>query len=220
MKFKGYFCLKCTMSFYHFPSEFVYWDKVENHEEIKNEFLPKILEDSKKKKNNPFNNCKFNTNFTYVGEPDPNVMNKKIYDVISFHLEKMIAEYEKFKAIDFCAQKLMIVKGWWNVYDEGEFQEEHSHGGSPVYSDNTYFHPSFSAVYILHDDNEKSSIVFRKDGPLPFKRPYEEESFKTEKIKEIKEGTILIFPYNLRHLVKPCIKPGRVTLSYNILSGF
>jgi hypothetical protein len=38
------------MSFYHFPSEFVFWDKVENHDEIKKEILPKILEDSKNKK--------------------------------------------------------------------------------------------------------------------------------------------------------------------------
>ena len=38
------------MSFYQFPSEFVFWDKVENHDEIKKEILPKILEANKNKK--------------------------------------------------------------------------------------------------------------------------------------------------------------------------
>src|SRR6056300_769707 len=202
------------MSFYHFPSEFVFWDKVENHDEIKKEILPKILEDSKNKKNNPFYNCKFNTSFNYNVKPDLNVMNKKMLDVIFFYLEKM------FKTINFNTEKLMINKGWWNVYDEGEFQEEHEHSGSPIYSNGDLFYPALSVIYILHDDNEKSSIVFRKPGPFPLMEPHCEEVFKTENVKEIKEGTILIFPYNLRHLVKPCIKPGRVTLAYNICSVY
>jgi len=201
------------MSFYQFPSEFVFWDKVENHDEIKKEILPKILEANKNKKNNPFSACKFNTSFKHNDEqPDLNVMNKKMFDVIFFYLEKM------FKTINFNAEKLMVNKGWWNVYDEGEFQEEHSHTGPPKYLDGDLFYPAFSIIYILHDENEKSSIVFKKTGPFPLMEPHREKVFKTEDVKEIKEGTILIFPYNLRHLVKPCIKPGRVTLAYNIRS--
>ena len=202
------------MSFYHFPSEFVFWDKVENHDEIKKEILPKILEDSKNKKNNPFDNCKFNTSFQRNDKLDLNVMNKKMFDVIFFYLEKM------FKTINFNVGKLIINNGWWNVYDEGEFQEEHDHLGPPHYLDGDLFYPAFSVIYILHDENEKSSIVFKKSGPFPLMEPHCEEVFKTENVKEIKEGTILIFPYNLRHLVKPCIKPGRVTLSYNIRSAY
>jgi hypothetical protein len=202
------------MSFYHFPSEFVFWDKVENHDEIKKEILPKILEDSKNKKNNPFYNCKFNTSFQHNDNRDLNVMDKKMSDVIFFYLKKM------FKIINFNAEKLMINKGWWNVYDEGEFQEEHDHLGPPTYLDGDLFYTALSVIYILHDDNEKSSIVFRKDGPFPLMEPYRENVFKTEDVKEIKEGTILIFPYNLRHLVKPCIKPGRVTLAYNVRLAF
>ena len=202
------------MSFYHFPSEFVYWDKVENHDEIKKEILPKILEANKNKKNNPFDSCKFNTSFEYNGKPDLNVMNKKMFDVILFYLEKM------FKTMNFNVEKLMINKGWWNVYDEGEFQEEHNHLGDPNYSNGDLFYPALSVIYILHDENEKSSIVFRKPGPFPLMKPHDERVFKTEDVKEIKEGTILIFPYNLRHLVKPCIKRGRVTLAYNIRSVY
>jgi len=202
------------MSFYHFPSEFVFWDKVENHDEIKKEILPKILEDSKNKKNNPFYNCKFNTSFQHNDKLDLNVMNKKMFDVIIFYLEKM------FKTINFNVEKLIINDGWWNVYDEGEFQEEHDHLGPPTYLDGDLFYPAFSVIYILHDENEKSSIVFKKGGPFPLMEPHHENIFRTEDVKEIKEGTILIFPYNLRHLVKPCIKPGRVTLAYNVRSVY
>jgi len=199
------------MSFYHFPSEFVYWDKVENHDEIKKEILPKILEANKNKKNNPFDNCNFNTSY---GLSDLNIMNKKLFDVICFYLEKM------FKAIDFNPQKINIHSGWWNVYDESEFQEEHTHFGPPIYLHGDIFYPAFAVIYILHDENEKSSIVFKKGGPFPLMEPHHEMVFKTEDVKEIKEGTILIFPYNLRHLVKPCIKPGRVTLAYNVRSVY
>ena len=218
MKFKGYVSLKCKMSFYHFPSEFVYWDKVENHDEIKKEILPKILEANKNKKNNPFDNCKFNTGFLSIPEVNNKensfLMNKKMFDVILFYLEKM------FKAIDFNPEKINIHNGWWNVYDESEFQEEHTHFGPPIYLRGDIFYPAFSVIYILHDENEKSSIVFKKSGPFPLMEPHREEVFKTENVKEIKEGTILIFPCNLRHLVKPCIKSGRVTLAYNICSMF
>ena len=202
------------MSFYHFPSEFVFWDKVENHDEIKKEILPKILEANKNKKNNPFDNCKFNTSFQHNDKRDLNVTDKKMSDVIFFYLKKM------FKIINFNAEKLMINKGWWNVYDEGEFQEEHDHLGPPQYLDGDLFYPAFSVIYILHDENEKSSIVFKKGGPFPLIEPHHENVFRTEDVKEIKEGTILIFPYNLRHLVKPCIKPGRVTLAYNVRSVY
>jgi len=214
MKFKDYFYLKYKMPFYQFPSEFVYWDKIENHDEIKKEILPKILEANKNKKNNPFNACKFNTSFKYNEKPDLDVLNKKMSDFIIFYLEKM------FKIMNFNIEKLMINDGWWNVYDEGEFQEEHDHLDRPIYSNGDLFYPTLSVIYILHDDNEKSSIVFRKDGPFPLMEPHLEVAFKTEDVKEIKEGTILIFPYTLRHLVKPSIKPGRVTIAYNICSAY
>jgi len=38
------------MSFHHFPSDFVYWDKVENHNEIKNHLLPIILKKNEENK--------------------------------------------------------------------------------------------------------------------------------------------------------------------------
>jgi hypothetical protein len=123
-----------------------------------------------------------------------------------------------FKAINFNPKKINIHDGWWNVYDESEFQEEHEHDGPPTYLYGDIFYPAFSVIYILHDENEKSSIVFKKKGPFPLMEPHRQVVFETKDVKEIKEGTILIFPYNLRHLVKPCIKPGRVTIAYNICS--
>jgi hypothetical protein len=106
------------------------------------------------------------------------------------------------------------------VYGEGDFQEEHNHIGPPVNLENNVFYPSFSAIYILHDENEESSVIFRKDAPLPLKKPFEDYGFSTANIRDIGEGTIMIFPYSLKHLVKPCIKTGRVTVAYNVYSTF
>ena len=213
------------MSFFNFPSEFVYWDKVENHDEIKMEIMPKILEIAKKTKNNPFECCKFNTGFTRC-ENDNNdkngfLMSVKIEDIIIKHLIKMRNKYNNqsnyFKINDGIS---MITNGWWNVYQEGDFQEEHVHLGEPIYNENMFFYPSFSIIYILHDENEESSIIFKKPAPVTLMKPFQPVEFSTSVDKTIGEGTILIFPCNLSHLVKPCIKPGRVTLAYNVYSTF
>ena len=213
------------MSFYYFPNEFVYWDRVENHLEIKNELLPLIKEKTKKVKNNPFGNCKFNTSYYRNGDihdkENSFLMNKKMLDLIMFYLEKMTKKYKNnFNTNNINFKNMAIPSGWWNVYDIDQFQEEHDHVTEPRYINGSLFYSQFSVIYILHDDNDESSIVFRKNGPSPFLPPYNENVFRTNEIKEIKEGTILIFPSNLRHLVKPCIKPGRVTIAYNICMSF
>lgn len=213
------------MSFHHFPSEFVYWDDVENHEDIKNQLLPKILQKSEERKNNPFEACKFNTslnrnNKTAYIENDFLRSEDILKTVIFKNIEKMMIKYTKLYNYNINIKSSIVSGCWWNVYDEGDFQEEHSHWEPPINIENMTFYPTFSFIYILHDENEKSSIIFRKDPPLPLRKPFEECGFSTSNVKEIREGTILIFPYNLRHLVKPCVKPGRVTIAYNICSNF
>ena len=211
------------MSIFQFPSDFVYWDTLEKHEEIKKKLLPIILQKNNKTKNNPFDTCIFNTSLYKNTEKDSIengfLKNKELLDSIVFkNIDNMLSKYNfltRNKSIDF-----FVVSGWWNVYNKNEYQEEHSHHAPPTEINKKVFYPSLSMIYILHDENEKSSVIFRKDGPMPFAPPHEDCVFKTEEKKEIKEGTILIFPYNLRHLVKPCIKPGRVTIAYNIYSAF
>jgi hypothetical protein len=208
------------MSFHHFPAEFVYWDQLENHKEIKKQLLPVILQKSKERKNNPFEACKLNTSLSRSNENNF-LRSKDILENIIFkNIEKMLSKYTKIYNYNNNIKSSIVSGCWWNVYDEGDFQEEHSHWEPPINIENMTFYSTFSVIYILHDENEKSSIIFRKDPPLPLKKPFEEYGFSTSNVKEIREGTILIFPYNLRHLVKPCVKPGRVTVAYNVCSTF
>ena len=211
------------MSIFHFPTEFVYWDTVEKHEEIKKKLLPIILQENAKTKNNPFDTCRFNTSM-YTNQEKNAIKNnfllrdKKLLDSIVFkNIDNMLNKFSltRNQNNEFC-----VISGWWNVYNENEHQEEHSHLAPPIPINKKLFYPSLSVIYILHDENEKSSVIFRKDGPIPLIEPHRDCIFKTEEKKEIKEGTILIFPSNLRHLVKPCIKPGRITIAYNIYSAF
>jgi hypothetical protein len=53
---------------------------------------------------------------------------------------------------------------------------------------------------------------------VPLKKPINDYTFKTSDEKNVGEGTVMIFPYDLNHMVRPCKKPGRVTLAYNIYS--
>ena len=213
------------MGIHCFPSEFVYWDTVENHTEIKEKLLPIILENSNKTTNNPFDSCKLNTSL-YLNNPEKFVTennfltDQKILNSIVFrNIDNMLNKYnilDKNTEVDF-----ILKNCWWNVYGENEYQEEHNHYAEPIIADNKIYYPSLSLVYILHDENEKSSLIFKRFGTVPLRPPSEDECLlKTEDIKEIKEGTVLIFPCSLRHLVKPCIKPGRVTIAYNIYTSY
>jgi hypothetical protein len=213
------------MSFHHFPSEFVYWDKIENHEDIKKQLLPIILQKSKENANNPYEACNLNTSLIRddkrAYEENKFLLSENVVKSVVFHnIQKMINKYTKLYNCNINIGPSIVSGCWWNVYDEGDFQEEHNHVAPSTSVENNVFYPSFSAIYILHDENEESSIIFRKDSPLPLKKPFEDYGFSTSNVKDIREGTIIIFPYSLKHLVKPCVKAGRVTIAYNISSTF
>jgi len=212
------------MSFHHFPSDFVYWDKVENHNEIKNHLLPIILKKNEENKNNPFNTCLFNTSY-FMDErlKTENIFlhDKKLVETIIFEpLTKMIKKYNSLGMHQINLGISVLKSAWWNMYEKGNYQEHHDHSSHALSIDGNIFYPSFSMIYILHDENEKSGIVFKKYAPQPLIPPFDEYLFQTSNHENIKEGTILIFPYSLGHLVKPCIKPGRITIAYNIFSTY
>jgi hypothetical protein len=212
------------MSFHHFPSHFVFWDKVENHEELKKEYLPTILEQNSKIKNNPFGFCKFNTSFctdSKMKHINNFLHEEKLTDnVIWKPLFKMLDKYNSFNLKQIIPTNSIIESSWWNVYEGGEFQEIHSHVSNPIFYQNKDYFPTFSIIYIMNDENEKSSIAFKSGYPNPFMPTLDDYHFDTSTQEDIKEGTVLIFSSILGHLVKPCIKPGRVTIAYNIYSIF
>jgi len=211
------------MKFFHFPSEFVYWQPVNNHEKLKSELLPLIQAENEKTKNNPFTSSKINTSFYHnVNISEKNNFlhdDKYLKDIILDPLLNMQKKYNDLNIwISDDIYDSIIRNIWWNVYEEGDFKEGHKHNGEPLFHEDKLFYPSFSAVYILHDENETTDdFVFKKEGPLPFKRPFDTCIFSTDKHDKIKEGSVLIFPYNLEHHSMPC-KKGRVTIAFEIYS--
>lgn len=211
------------MSFIHFPSEFVYFDKVCCHSEIKKECMPKITELRKKRQNNPFIASKLNTSFYYdekMFSENEFLNNKLLHDnVVWKPIEKMINKYNALRIHPINIGASIIKTCWWNYYEKDNFQESHNHIGSSVEKDGHILHASFSIIYILHDENTKSSVMFRKTGPLPLK-PLADSLIIDTSTTPIGEGTVIIFPSNLEHFVKPCLKPGRVTIAFNIYSEY
>lgn len=212
------------MPFFHFPSEFVYWEQVNNHEKIKSELLPIIKSENEKTKNNPFISSKVNTSFYHdarIGEQNKFLHEMKFMeDIIHDPLHNMQKSYNELNLNRFDVYESIVRHAWWNVYEEGDFIEMRNHNGEPLYHDEAdrIFYPAFSVVYILHDENETSDdFAFTKDGPLPFRRHFDSATFSTKNADNIKEGTVLIFPYNLKHFDIPC-KKGRITINFEIYS--
>ncbi len=83
------------------------------------------------------------------------------------------------------------------------------------------YKPTFSGIYILNDGNEHNSTEFRIPHGAPLSTLSTQEFYyETKNNKEIKEGTVLIFPSSLYHEVLPVKIPGRVTIAFNIISRF
>lgn len=213
------------MPLHLFPLDFVFWQTLDDHEEIKSELLPVILKENEENKNNPFPNCRFNTGFYNTAEKtrekNPFLYKDDIIKrVVDDNLHDMISKCNYSGMPELCPCSFLVRAAWWNVYQENDFQEFHRHDGEPIVTEGVTYYPAFSLVYILHDENETSSLTFRKNPPLPALPPYWSSEYHTATEPTIKEGTVLIFPYNLMHMAIPSVKSGRVTLAYNIYASW
>ena len=208
------------MSFFYFPGDFVYWEKNPSHEKIKNKFLPTIMKLHEQKKNNPFASSKLNTSFSYNEnlKDDNSFLNDHdfISKVIFKAIENMTIKHNSKKSFTIIYNGMFVQSSWWNHYDEGHFQEPHIHDGAPKVINNMVFYPAFSVVYILQDNNERSSLFFQKSPPLPFIPSSSIVNFDTSTIDEVTEGTVIVFPSGLTHMAKPSSKPGRITIAFNV----
>lgn len=207
------------MSFFYFPGDFVYWEKNTEHEKIKNKFLPTIMELSNKN-NNPFISSNLNTSFTYSQEltTDNKFLNDKefIDNVIMKAITNMTRNHNLKNTFPIIYKTMFVESVWWNYYKEGHFQEPHSHTGPVKIINNKAYCPTFSVVYILKDNNERSNLFFQKTSPIPFRNSGDNINFDTSVIDDIQEGTVIVFPNALTHMVKPISKPGRITIALNV----
>jgi hypothetical protein len=205
------------MPHFKFPSHYLYWTQVKDHENIKSKLLPIIRNlITENNYDNPFKkNCTMTTNFSEKLDFLDNEMKEQI---IGKYLEEMILETGCFpnrKPVD-----AIIENYWFNVYEKGDNQEMHQHLALPSSINGYTYEVVFSLVYILNSE-EENSILFKLPEPfIPFFPVLELCQFDTGSVKEIKEGTLLIFSNQLSHAVLPIKKSGRTTIAFNVSCRF
>lgn len=216
------------MPFFHFPCDYVYWTHVDDHESIKAKYLPKIRESEKKHKNNSqgiigdvitsYSKDDFISNkaVEFINKPD--IIKSVVWDSIDKLLKDNREDKNMWK-IGFKESYIQV--SWYTSYGANAYFPLHTHDdGVPIISDGRVYYPSFSMIYIINDENEKNSTMFKTFENHKSLSHRKEITFDTSRIPDIKEGSVLIFPAHLSHYVIQAIKPGRVTLAYNLYSTY
>jgi len=199
------------MPHFQFLAHYVFWTKVNDHDQIKSKYLSKI-----KRSTSPHNfACTMKSNINDridLFEDDQETLRKIVWKPI----EDMVQESqgEIFLGDSF------IQSHWYNIYESGDFQEKHSHGAYPIVIDGIRYHPSLSIIYILKDDNKEGSTLFTDNNPKPFGAVLDYASLDTSNIEDIGEGSVIVFSSKLEHMVKPVKIGGRITIAFNIFSSF
>jgi hypothetical protein len=205
------------MPHFKFPCHYVHWGQVKDHENIKSKLLPIIHNlTAENKYMNPFKSCTMTTNFSKMTDFIDDETKEKI---IGKHLEEMISETNC--SISIKPSDTIIKNYWFNIYEKGDYQEMHQHLAFPFVKNGKMYQDTFSVVYILNSDEEENSTVFKLTGTnIPYFPMLQDCEFDTGSVKEIKEGTLLIFSNQLNHSVRPIKKSGRITIAFNVACCF
>jgi hypothetical protein len=209
------------MPHYQFPTNYVYWENIKEHDDLKAKYMPIINEIERRKDTplkNPFNFCDINV--TSFSEKNTFLSSNDIDKIIWKPLDNFIEEINSNYQCKIQVKNSVVYSYWFNTYKIGDFQEFHDHHGGRELINNEYHYPIFSGIYILNDDTKSSSIMFKTPStlPVPFSDLSNSHYFYTNKESDIKEGSVVIFPSQLEHMVKKCIKSGRRTIAFNIYS--
>lgn len=110
---------------------------------------------------------------------------------------------------------ISIPRIWYNVYTDGEYQEEHDHLTGSLISTH------FSCIHFLSYDSTNHNPPRFRD-PLSQLRnlsvEFDHNNYGEVYVPQIKEGDLLMFPSYLKHWVPPSPKTDypRITLSFNV----
>ena len=179
------------MTLFNFPSNFIFWTKIEEHEKLKNILLPKIYADTSKIK---------------YDEDGASITNYFEKENILHHLEQDLLNdiiWKPFKKmydepdlkLRYSPDNSTIQSIWYNLYDEKNcWHKTHTHPTS-----------TFSGIYLLHL-NDKNKTTFYQFGHPMYELEYD--------TKHIEEGSVIIFPSALPHSV--ISTDHKVSISFNI----
>jgi|694.fasta_scaffold124343_2 uncharacterized protein (TIGR02466 family) len=199
-----------------FPGPFVYHDSIENHQDIKQDILPKIIEECENNKTNEsyiwqtYASVNNNARTNFYNTRSDLFQQKHIENIIHKPLNKLLDSLynENFVAIPSTSlpQNAKIKAIWWNVYKKGEYVELHNHGLFGL-----------SGVYFIDlPDDEVNSTTFVYNNYYPLSDDKKEDfSLLYHNSEYVKEGDVLIFPSSLKHYVNPVLTT-KVSISFNI----
>ena len=211
------------MPYRQFPTTYVYWEKLKKHDELKKKYMPiidKIEQTHPDDLTNPFSALEKSKNISiYHSELNTFLEKDDINTIIWNPIDTFIKDINSQYQCKIDVKDSIIDHYWCNTYDKNDDQELHDHYAHVKYIDDIEYNPTFSGIYIINDDNESSSITFRSPLHQPFHNTKLRFEFDTRKIDDIGEGTVLIFPCHLLHMVRKSIKPGRRTIAFNIFSS-
>ena len=198
---------------YKFPSNFVYWDKVSNHEQVKEKYYQKILDSKNDIEDNNKWIAKLKTSYNNLG------LNNFLYgecfakDVIWPYFDNMLVEMQS--NLDQMPIESYINYAWFNLYEKGDYQETHQHDRNYIDSEKTVHTNAFCGIYLLHLE-EENKTVFYQEPPVPCSATNSGVNFQTNFLEE---GSIMFFPSGLSHYVLPSDSK-RCTISFNITSVY
>jgi hypothetical protein len=182
---------------FNFNSNFIYWEKVENHEEYKKYFIPKITNEYEYSKQ--INQTDLTTKYfletncftSYCNKNSKIIYNNLVVDTIYPALDRLI---EKMNLV--APSKSTIDNIWYNFYLKNGQHGVHIHKDMDI-----------SGIYLLKLEEPNNTIFHYIESGVLFK-----EQFSS---KNIPEGYLILFPGHIPHEVKPC-KKNKISISFNI----
>ena len=213
------------MGLFYFPSNFVYWQKVKDHDIMKIKLLAEIEKTCHKPESNHdyrdpdmFNTT---TNYWKNGVKEFLTDQTMIKNIVWDPLDRAINELNSGRntpKIDFNNSRLL--SSWYTYYKAGGVFDYHIHlDNEGTIIDNELYVCSFSLIYILKDENSENATTFLEPTNNRISTMSNIQNyFNTSDIDDIKEGCVIIFPSSLYHKVKPVKIPGRITIALNVIS--
>ena len=180
---------------YNFPSNFIFWTKVRNHESMKSKLLPQIYENESTIK--PIGG--YTDSITNYFEKDNILLDmseEEYNNIIWDPFSEMLRDPDL--RILHKPEESRLETIWYNVYRDNKcWHQPHTHPSS-----------TFSGIYLLHLEGENGT-VFSQLGHHLFQQNYD--------TSERTEGEVIIFPSSLQHTVAS-FGNHKVSISFNIIS--
>ena len=202
-----------TTKLFRFPAPFVYVEELEEHNNIKKKLIEGINddlemnEDDYRMKMGGDWDCDVLSSF--MRDTPLQFMTPKLYDTIVWQpLVRCLNILMQDSALS-APKNPQLSEFWYNKYVPGQYQEIHHHM-APGENGSAY-----SGIYLLKmDPREINPTTFYYNNTPAHYEGGKQIQYRTG---DYREGSVIIFPSDLQHYVKPA-KHNRITISFNIIS--